>query len=513
VDASTQQMTNILITGIHRSGTTLVCRLLSSLEDVVALQEPMNVLDFADKDTNEIQALVEEFIDNSRYKLLQFHKAHTRHIKGTNSDNYFPDETSKTGLRETRAENGFVYFDKHLSNDFLLIIKHNAAFTALLNRLYPKFRCYAIIRNPLAILASWQTVDMSVNKGRLPVAEAIDPCFSKTLLTINHTIDRQIFILNWFFNEYVTLLPSVNIIRYEDIISTKGKCLSVICQQAINLNESLYSKNKNPLYNNQNLPKLVDKLLNSNGSWLHYYSKEDIEKLAYELLNINWLPASNAYGQYCVPVASAHRPVSQCILRSEIHEPETIEFIRENCKDGDVVHAGTFFGDFLPAISSALAPDAKIWAFEPNYENYYCAKNTIRLNNLQNIEIQNKGLGEAKAKAQLQIRSRQGKNLGGGSKITMSKDQKLTVEVGLVSIDQVISSNRKISIIQLDVEGYEKQALTGALNKIIRNKPIIIIEDNNGIIESEWFKINIISLGYKLSGKVHNNHIIRYVSV
>ncbi|MFZ4462635.1 MAG: hypothetical protein ACOYN5_02235 [Bacteroidales bacterium] len=85
-------MTNILITGIHRSGTTLVCRLLSSLEDVVAQQEPMKVLDFVGKDTYEIQAFVEEFIDNSRYELLQFHKAYTRHIKGTNSDNYFPDE-------------------------------------------------------------------------------------------------------------------------------------------------------------------------------------------------------------------------------------------------------------------------------------------------------------------------------------------------------------------------------------------------------------------------------------
>lgn len=503
-------MTNILITGIHRSGTTLVCRLLSSIEDVIALQEPMHVLDFVGKDTNEIQAFVEEFIDNTRYELLHFHKAHTRHNKGTNSDNYFPNETSKNGLRETREENGYVYFDKHLSNDFLLFIKHNAAFTASLDKLFPRFKCYAIIRNPLAILASWQTVDMSVNKGRLPVAEAIDPYFSKTLLTINNTIDRQIFILNWFFNKYITLLPSANIIRYEDIISTKGKCLSGICQQAKNLNESLYSKNKNPLYNNQNLPILVDKLLNLNGSWLHYYSVEDIEILAHELLNINWLKASNAYGQYCVPVASAHRPVSQCILRGEIHESGTIEYIRENCKDGDVIHAGTYFGDFLPAISSALAPDAKIWAFEPNFENYYCAKTTIRLNNLQNIEIQNMGLGKAEAKAQLQIRSKQYKNLGGGSRINLGKDEELCVEVRLISIDQAIPSDRKVSIIHLDVEGYEKQALAGALRTIQNNKPQIIMEDNNDIINTEWFTRNILSLGYTLIGKVHNNHIISF---
>lgn len=503
-------MTNILITGIHRSGTTLVCRLLSSLEDIVALQEPMKVLGFTDKDTNEIHAFVEEFINNCRHELLHFHKAQTRHIKGTNSDNYFLDEPSQNGLRETREENGFVHFDKPLSNNFLLIIKHNAAFTALLDQLYPKFRCYAIIRNPLAILASWQTVDMAVNRGRLPVAEAIDPNLSDNLLSINNIIDRQIFIINWFFNKYCTLLPPQNIIRYEDVISTQGKCLSEICHQDINLNLRLYSKNKNPLYNNQNLLKLVDKLLNSNGMWQSFYTKDEIEDLAANLLDIEWLSASNLYGKYCVPISSKHRPVSQCILKSEIHETETIEFIRGNCKDGDIVHAGTFFGDFIPAISSALAPDAKIWAFEPNYENYYCAKNTIRLNNLQNVELYNAGLGETESEANLLIRTRQGKNLGGGSKITSHFEKDLTVEVSLVSIDQVIPSNRKISIIQLDVEGYEKQALVGALQTIQHYKPLIIIEDNNDIINTEWFKSNILSYGYTLIGKVHNNHIISF---
>jgi hypothetical protein len=286
VDTRTQRMTNILITGIHRSGTTLVCRLLSSLEDVVALQEPMNVLGFTDKDTNEIHAFVEEFINNSRHELLHFHKALTRHIKGTNSDNYFPDEASQNGLRETREENGFVHFNKPLSNDFLLIIKHNAAFTLLLDQLYPKFRCYAIIRNPLAILASWQTVDMAVNRGRLPVAEAIDPKLSDILLSISNKIDRQIFIINWFFNKYFTFLPKQNIIRYEDVISTQGKCLSDICPQALTLNENLVSKNKNPIYKNQNLPNIADKLLNSNGMWQYFYTKDDIEDLAANLLDI-----------------------------------------------------------------------------------------------------------------------------------------------------------------------------------------------------------------------------------
>lgn len=38
------------------------------------------------------------------------------------------------------------------------------------------------------------------------------------------------------------------------------------------------------------------------------------------------------------------------------------------------------------------------------------------------------------------------------------------------------------------------------------------MENNNDILKTEWFKSNILSLGYTLTGKVHNNFIIRYIT-
>ena len=56
--------------------------------------------------------------------------------------------------------------------------------------------------------------------------------------------------------------------------------------------------------------------------------------------------------------------------------------------------AGVYFGDFLPALSAALAPGQKVYGFEPQPENFACARWTTYLNRLSNVELINAGLGE-----------------------------------------------------------------------------------------------------------------------
>ena len=96
----------------------------------------------------------------------------------------------------------------------------------------------------------------------------------------------------------------------------------------------------------------------------------------------------NQYGGYCIPLSSSHRPAAQKILSNKVYEPKTIEFIRLNCGSDDVIHAGAYFGDFLPAISKGLNNESMLYAFEPNLENYRCALITLTLNNIGIISAQ-----------------------------------------------------------------------------------------------------------------------------
>jgi hypothetical protein len=102
-----------------------------------------------------------------------------------------------------------------------------------------------------------------------------------------------------------------------------------------------------------------------------------------------------------------------------------------------------------------------------------------------------------------------GRKLGGASRIINSEIGKF-VPITIDTLDTMIPDDRNISIVQLDLEGFEIPALKGAINTIKRCKPILILEilSHNDILENDWFKKNILSLGYEISGKVHNNTIV-----
>jgi len=173
----------------------------------------------------------------------------------------------------------------------------------------------------------------------------------------------------------------------------------------------------------------------------------------------DYLIAENKYGKYAIPKSSQHRPVAQKLLRGEVHEPETIEFILNNAGDGDVIHAGTYFGDMLPAL--ATLPN-RVWAFEPNKENYNCALKTGNLNDISNIFICDFALGEF-----TQV-SRFIENAG-MSKIGRKGDT-------FVIVTYIDYYKWQPSLIHLDIEGYEPYALKGGIETIQKHKPVLILE-------------------------------------
>jgi len=274
---------NVLLTGIPRSGTTLTCNLLNKLPDVVALHEPMDVTEFPMfKRNNVLLDKVSGFFHETRQLILKDKKAPSKQENNKVPSNPFGSAKNAEGTRKTLVSRGYIDITKPLSDVFTLVIKHPAAFTAELKALKQVFPCFAVVRNPLSALASWNSVDAPVRSGHVPAAENLDPQLSAALSRIDNRADRQIYILSWFFETYEKLLPRQNVIRYEDMVSSGGKALSVITPEAEALHEELQSKNKNPLYDAVLFRELGKKLLGSEGAYWSFYSKDDVRAVMEE---------------------------------------------------------------------------------------------------------------------------------------------------------------------------------------------------------------------------------------
>lgn len=266
---------NIILTGIPRSGTTLSCKILLCAENQIALNEPIAAPLF--KKGSPPGKVIRRCFSSYRKSLLKEGVAPVRTREGKVTDNAY---SSKGSSRKKVLERSRVYFDKPLSKDFTLILKHCAEFTLILEELKEEYECYAIVRNPLSILASWSSVNVPVSRGKVAKSKLFRPDFYQKIEELKSLEEKQIFILDWYFSQY-RKLGIERVIKYEDIIKSGGKALSVVSGKEIHYHEELSNKNTNKVYDKNSILKYRDLLLNNKqGNHLYFYTVEDIHSLA-----------------------------------------------------------------------------------------------------------------------------------------------------------------------------------------------------------------------------------------
>lgn len=157
-------------------------------------------------------------------------------------------------------------------------------FTAVVPTLAERFRCYAIIRNPVAIRASSLSIKSPRTKRKNPPALArydteIDRQLKEGRERNVDTVGMWLLRTQYMFDRYQKSLPPENIIRYEDIVATKGRALEVIVPAAGELDEPLESKNLNSLYERDKILRYGEKLLKSEGAYWNFYSRKSVEEI------------------------------------------------------------------------------------------------------------------------------------------------------------------------------------------------------------------------------------------
>jgi hypothetical protein len=274
---------NIVLTGLPRSGTTLSCRLLNTLPNTVALHEPIAPGRFADaEDDQAVLEGMERFFRRMRRMIRREKVAVSKNVGGKITDNAYVHVRSESGLRSQSGgkgtEKGKVTIDKELQENFLLVIKQPALFSSLLPVLAQRFPCYAVVRNPLPVLASWNSVDHNVRDGHSRGAELYDEGLRRRLTSTEDRVGRQLLLLSWWYERFYTTLDQDHIIRYEDIVSSRGRALSALNPAAKTLNEPLSSQNLNALCDHAEMRELGSRLLDSEGAYWCFYTRESVDR-------------------------------------------------------------------------------------------------------------------------------------------------------------------------------------------------------------------------------------------
>ncbi len=153
----------------------------------------------------------------------------------------------------------------------------------------------------------------------------------------------------------------------------------------------------------------------------------------------------------------------QSICNLQYFEPEIIQPV----SDEVFVDGGTYDGSTFRRFAEWCKGDYKrIYAFEPDGENFERCKQALVSDPVRNVDLMNRGLWSGETELNFDSSGTQ------GSQISETKG---SITIRTVSVDSVVRQEDRVTFLKLDVEGAELEALKGARDTILRCHPRMTI--------------------------------------
>jgi hypothetical protein len=222
---------DLIITGLPRSGTTLVAALVDAREGVCCLSEPQRHVDLLETAADAAAFVAAVGADFAALRRELADGAAVMDRRGQNDeavDNYFA-EPDAGGVRRPRFRS-VPRSVADVTDDTVLAVKHNGLYTGVLPEFVAAGRLavLAIVRDPADAIASWQSIDVPIRHGRLPAAERFWPELAAVVRRDDPPLlDRQILIADLVLARFREC--GVPVIRYEDLVHDVGILDTVPC--------------------------------------------------------------------------------------------------------------------------------------------------------------------------------------------------------------------------------------------------------------------------------------------
>jgi len=142
-----------------------------------------------------------------------------------------------------------------------------------------------------------------------------------------------------------------------------------------------------------------------------------------------------------------------------------------------VLDIGAHIGLFSLPLSRKIAPGGKIYSFEPSTINRFYLKQHLKLNNINNVEVQACLVGKENLEAVDFYEDQNQVNPMGGLILTDNiKNNVVAVKKRMITLDKFCNDMKiKPELIKVDVEGAELDLLWGGIAIIKSSRPTIVL--------------------------------------
>lgn len=156
----------------------------------------------------------------------------------------------------------------------------------------------------------------------------------------------------------------------------------------------------------------------------------------------------------------------------EKYEPRLLEVIEKEIKPGEiVVDLGANIGYYTLIFARLVGEKGKVYAFEPDPENFALLKKNVEINGYKNVILVQKAISNQTGKTRLYLSD---ENVG-DHQIFDSKYGRKSIEIETVTLDEYFK-DEAVDFVKIDIQGAEQAALEGA-TKFLQNKKLKIITE------------------------------------
>lgn len=226
-------------------------------------------------------------------------------------------------------------------------------------------------------------------------------------------------------------------------------------------------------------------ITNSSQSFIDFLPRKKVEPIS--IKDHQYYPVGNLLYR----VAPSDTMISYPIKRGVSWEGFMHEYFKNHSDPtGNCLDIGANIGTHTLVLADYFS---QVHAFEPQPDIFEILTSNVKVNKKRNVILHKHGLGDKSEVVSMDcMDSTKKKNPGGRG---IARNGEGCLDISVKTLDSLNLKN--ISLIKLDVEGYEGKVLQGGMKTIQDQSPVVILEEHGWYNQPHSFKI-LKDLGYTI---------------